>query len=70
MIYDHSRLIGQCQEELHRRGLTWKSPRTLDYCERVTGHRDAHYLEEAHLKALLTKLQAEPTPQPQEEEVA
>jgi hypothetical protein len=62
-VEDYSDLIYACRQELHRLNLTWKSERVLDFCERATGHRDAHYLEPAHLEMLLTKLQAEPTPQ-------
>jgi hypothetical protein len=62
-IHDYSHLIFSCRQQLHRIGLTWKSPRVLDFCERATGHRDAHYLSKQHLQVLLTKLQAEPTPQ-------
>ncbi len=61
-IYDYSDLIASCRHELHRIGLNWRSPRVLDFCERATGHRDAHYLQAAHLEMLLTKLQEEPTP--------
>ncbi len=66
-IEDYSDLVYGCRSELHRIGLTWKSPRVLDFCEKATGHRDAHYLEAAHLEMLLAKLQAEPAPQQQEE---
>lgn len=62
MITDLSGLIADCRVELHRIGLTWQSERVQDYCEKVTGHRDAHYLNEVHLKILLVKLQSEPTP--------
>jgi hypothetical protein len=61
-MQDYSDLIHSCRQELHRIGLNWKSPRVLNFCERATGHRDAHHLEPAHLQMLLTKLQAEPTP--------
>ena len=59
MIEDLSDLVFGCQNELHRLGLTWKSVRVLDYCEKVTGYRDAHYLDSSHLQSLLTKLQQE-----------
>lgn len=61
-IQDLSDLVYACKKELSRLGLTWRSPRVLDFCERATGHRDAHYLTAQHLEMLLTKLQAEPTP--------
>lgn len=70
MKRDLSELILDCRQELHRIGLTWKSDRVLNFCERVTGKRDAHYLTEEHLQSLLTKLQVEPTPEKREEEVA
>lgn len=67
---DLSEVITFCRVELHRLGLTWRSPRVLDFCERVTGKRDAHYLDERQLQALLTKLQAESAPQTKQEEIA
>ena len=62
-IYDYSGLIASCRHEFHRIGLNWRSPRVLDFCERATGYRDAHYLKAEHLEMLLGKLQKESTPQ-------
>ena len=62
-IQDLSDSIYACSFELKRIGLTWKSERVLSFCDRATGHRDAHYLNATHLEMLLTKLQKEPTPQ-------
>lgn len=67
---DLSEVITFCRVELHRLGLTWRSPRVLNFCECVTGKRDAHYLDERQLQALLTKLQAEPTPEEKTDAIA
>ncbi len=57
-IEDYSHLIYACRSELHRVGETWRSPRTLEFCQKVTGHKDANCLTRVQLESLLEKLQA------------
>ena len=61
-IEDLPGLIAECRHELHRLQLNWRAARVLDYCEKATGKRDAHYLTAIQLQSLLAKLQVLPTP--------
>lgn len=52
----------QCEAELNRLGLDWKSPRVKEFCVRVTGLQTAILadLPELAIASLLTKLKEEP----------
>lgn len=51
----------ECESQLNRLGLDWKSPRVKDFCVRVTGLQDAILadLPELAIASLLTKLKKE-----------
>jgi len=57
---DWSELLVACRVELKRVGERWDSDRTLDFIEKLTGKRNQYYLNAAHLKFLLGKLQSLP----------